>query len=213
MRHQTLPTNILTLLEDNTWWQMIEELESHLLPFMAILNHLQRDVARLSDVLHAFAYFMQLYKHGQDDFSKNMVRRLESRWKQWEQPLLIIAFFLHPKYRGSVFNSNLSSLNLPQIGLWVQYYYKEWFKTRPSVILAELSKFVNEEYPFDNDTASNFDDVQDYWKFTTGATKELSILAVRVFSICVNSASCERLFSSMDFIHSVRRNRLQVRRV
>ena len=203
MRHQELPIRIITHLEDNEWWQTIEELESHLFPFMAILNHLQRDVARLSDVLHAFAYFMQLYKEREDSFSKNMVQRLESRWKQWEQPLLILSFFLHPKYRNSVFNSNLPSLNVPQIGLWVKYYYKEWFKTRPSVILSELSKFINKDYPFDDDTFSNFNDVQAYWKFTTGATKELSILAVRIFSICVNSASCERLFSSMGFIHSV----------
>ncbi|CAG8620914.1 17508_t:CDS:2 [Acaulospora morrowiae] len=133
---------------------MVEELESHLLPFMAILNHLQHDVARLPDVLHAFAYFMQLYKNREDNFSKNMVQRLD------------------------IFNSNAPLLNLSQIGLWAQYYYKEWFKTRPSVILAELSKFVNKEYPFDDDTALNFDDIQEYWKFTIGATKELSILAI-----------------------------------
>ncbi|CAG8762788.1 9475_t:CDS:2, partial [Acaulospora morrowiae] len=153
-----------------------------------------------------------LYKDREDSFSKNMVQCLESRWKQWEQPLLILSFFLHPKYRNSVFNSNLPSLNVPQIGLWVKYYYKEWFKTRPSVILSEFSKFINKDYPFDDDTFSNFNDVQEYWKFTIGATKELSILAVRIFSICINSASCERLFSSMGFIHSVQRNRLQVAR-
>ncbi|CAG8456079.1 11347_t:CDS:2 [Acaulospora morrowiae] len=163
---------------------MVEELESHLLSFMAILNHLQHDVVRLPDVLHAFAYFMQLYKNREDNFSKNMVQRLESRWKQWEQLLLILSFFFHSKYRNSIFNSNAPSLNLSQIGLWVQYYYKEWFKTQPSVILAELSKFVNKEYPFDDDTASNFDNIQKYWKFMIGATKELNILALgKVFSI------------------------------
>ncbi|CAG8447796.1 17846_t:CDS:2 [Acaulospora morrowiae] len=178
LRYQELPKNIITCLKDNEWWQIVKELESHLLLFMAILNHLQCDVARLPDVLHAFAYFMQLYKNCEDNFSKNMVQCLESRWKQWEQPLLILSFFLHPKYHNNIFNSNAPSLNLPQISLWAQYYYKEWFKTRPSVILAELSKFVNKEYPFDDDTALNFDDIQEYWKFTIGATKELSILAI-----------------------------------
>ncbi|CAG8805566.1 2984_t:CDS:2, partial [Dentiscutata erythropus] len=55
-------------LDDNNWWEIIEELKSHLLPFMATLNHLQRDAARLSDVLHSFAYFMQLYKNKSDSF-------------------------------------------------------------------------------------------------------------------------------------------------
>ncbi|CAG8843513.1 8499_t:CDS:1, partial [Racocetra persica] len=65
-----LPENIAKFLDDNNWWQTIEELESHLLPFMATLNHLQRDAARLPDVLHSFAYFMQLYKNQPDSFSK-----------------------------------------------------------------------------------------------------------------------------------------------
>ncbi|CAG8652254.1 6544_t:CDS:2 [Acaulospora morrowiae] len=47
-------------------------------------------------------------------------------------------------------------------------------QTRPSVILSEFSKFINKDYPFDDDTFSNFNDIQEYWKFMTGATKELS---------------------------------------
>ncbi|CAG8517715.1 9007_t:CDS:2, partial [Acaulospora morrowiae] len=82
--YQELHICIITHLEDNEWWQMIEELESHLFPFMAILNHLQYDVVWLSDVLHAFAYFMQLYKDREDSFSKNMIQYIESLWKQWE---------------------------------------------------------------------------------------------------------------------------------
>ena len=39
---------------------------------------------------------------------------------------------------------------------------------------------------------------------------ELSQLALHLFSICVNSASIERLWSSMGFLHTKRQNRLNV---
>ena len=39
---------------------------------------------------------------------------------------------------------------------------------------------------------------------------ELFQLALHLFSICVNSASIERLWSSMGFLHTKRRNRFNV---
>ncbi|RIA96856.1 hypothetical protein C1645_814904 [Glomus cerebriforme] len=38
---------------------------------------------------------------------------------------------------------------------------------------------------------------------------ELGFVATKIFSICVNSASVERLFSSMGFLHTFRRNKLK----
>ncbi|CAG8825189.1 28477_t:CDS:2, partial [Racocetra persica] len=69
------------------------------------------------------------------------------------------------------------------------------------------------EYPFDDKTASNFADIQNYWNFSAGATKELGMLAICLFSICINSASCERLFSTMGFFHNSRRTRLPLDKV
>ncbi|CAG8630764.1 10415_t:CDS:1, partial [Dentiscutata heterogama] len=68
LQYQDLPENIAKFLDDNNWWQTIEELESYILSFMATLNHLQQDTARLPDVLHSFAYFMQLYKNKSERF-------------------------------------------------------------------------------------------------------------------------------------------------
>ncbi|CAG8448374.1 4051_t:CDS:2 [Scutellospora calospora] len=55
LQYQDLPENIAKFLDDNNWWQTIEELESHLLPFMATLNHLQQDAARLPDLDKVFS--------------------------------------------------------------------------------------------------------------------------------------------------------------
>ncbi|CAG8829230.1 25388_t:CDS:2, partial [Dentiscutata erythropus] len=76
-----------------------------------------------------------------------------------------------------------------------------------------FSKFMTKDYPFDDETASNFDDIQAYWNYSAGATKELGMLAIRLFSICINSASCERLFSTMGFFQNSRRTRLPIEKV
>jgi hypothetical protein len=49
-----------------------------------------------------------------------------------------------------------------------------------------------------------------FWESCSGHTPELSRLALHLYSICVNAASVERLWSTMGFFHTKRRNRLEV---
>jgi len=58
----------------------------------------------LFEVIHCFAYTIKIFEEHQDfDFSFRMVERLEKRWKQWEQPLLILSIVLHPQYKMEKF--------------------------------------------------------------------------------------------------------------
>ncbi|CAG8789568.1 7255_t:CDS:2, partial [Acaulospora morrowiae] len=52
-----------------------------------------------------------------------------------------------------------------------------------------------------------------FWKYARSYTKELYKVAQRVFSITVNTASIERIFSIMGWLHSPRRNRLKYKKV
>ncbi|GBB93090.1 hypothetical protein RclHR1_21030002 [Rhizophagus clarus] len=48
------------------------------------------------------------------------------------------------------------------------------------------------------------------WDLAKGDAPELSQFALHLYGICVNSASVERLWSNMGFLHLKRRNRLDV---
>jgi hypothetical protein len=62
-------------------------------------------MAQLHKVLHVFAYTMKLFCELSDpDFSTKMIDRLEKRWAQWEQPLLLLSFILHPHYGVETFH-------------------------------------------------------------------------------------------------------------
>ena len=65
--------------------------------------------------------------------------------------------------------------------------------------------------PYDTDSFNQFKgNLVDFWKSTSGIGLELACVAVRIHGICVNSASVERLWSSMGYLHTNRRNRLEV---
>ncbi|CAB4415052.1 unnamed protein product [Rhizophagus irregularis] len=185
--NKLMASKIISIIDNPDFWINLVELKKIFYPYCATLNLLQKDKARLYDVLYSFGYFMQCTSEcDDDDYREMMTRRLERRWKTWKQPLLILSFFLHPSYKLQFFasDSKLSHINLNK---WVQYYYIKWFEL--------------EQTPLD------------YWSFLSDSVPELSQIATKLFSICVNSASCEWLFSTMDFLHTKRRNKLHYSKV
>ena len=93
----------------------------------------------------------------------------------------------------------------------MKYYYLAFFGTPARTILAELIDYKRGDDLYDNDSFSQFRrNVLDFWKSTMGIGLELAKVAIHIHGICVNSASVERLWSSMGFFHTNRRNRLHV---
>jgi hypothetical protein len=193
-----------------TFWQHINILIEILYPYCKILNILQKDKAQLHEVIHGLGYLMQFWKNYSDiDLAMQLQIRLERRWREWEQPLLILACLLHPNYRMNQFNNQHNNINYVTFGLWLGYYYRVWSGKEPKCILKEFDNFRLEIYPFDSITWNQFNcDIFRYWCFVCTFTNELGLVACRIFGICVNAASVERLWSCMGFLHSNRHNRL-----
>lgn len=106
----------------------------------------------------------------------------------------------------------METVNYVTFGQWLSYYYKAWAQKKPIKILAEFEKYRTKQYPFDEITYIQFqNDVLAYWKFCSNESQELGAVAIKIFGICVNSASCERLFSTMGFLHTPSRNALKVK--
>ena len=183
-----------------------------LYPLCGFLNKLQKDTARLYEVLHCFGYTIKILGgHQNFEFGSRMITRIESRWKEWEQPLLILSFALHLVYKLSKFRSSARDLTWTHISQWLKYYYEAWFGSRSRSILSELVRYKRSEDPYDMDSFNQFNgNLVDFWDSTNGIGPELARVAVRIYGICVNSASVERLWSSMGYLHTNRRNRLEV---
>ena|SRR5947207_2628692 len=206
-----MASNIILILDNSEFWTNLAELEKVLYPYCAALNLLQRDKARLYDVLHSFGYFMQCtLEYNDENYKQIMIKRLEKRWKSWEQPLLILSFFLHPSYKLNFFTSD-PKLSHIYLNKWVQYYFVRWFGNKPNSMIRELLAYKENKFPFNESSLQELEKTPlDYWIFLSDTVPELSQVAIKLFSICVNSASCERLFSSMGFLHTKKRNKLNV---
>ncbi|GES75581.1 ribonuclease H-like domain-containing protein [Rhizophagus clarus] len=210
-----LNSGLCQILLDNDWWEKIELLQDILLPYCGVLNKLQCDKARLFEVLHAIGYFMQFWKHFPDsNLSNQMISQLEKCWSQWEQPLFLLSFVLHPKYRFTYFNSELNNLSFTFLGRYLIYYYKAWFKKCPLRLLLDFEDYRQKIEPFNNEILEQFgDDAFKFWGYVQGDYKELAAVALKLFGMCVNAASVERMWSSMGFLHMAHRNRLKNKKV
>ena len=114
-------------------------------------------------------------------------------------------------YKLSKFWSSARDFTWTHISQWLKYYYKAWFRLCSHFILSELVRYKRSEDPYDMDSFDQFKgNLFDFWESTSGISPELSRVAIRIHGICVNSTSVERLWSSMGFLHTIRRNRLQV---
>ncbi|RHZ82237.1 hypothetical protein Glove_110g32 [Diversispora epigaea] len=174
---------------------------------------LHSDKARLHEVIQGLAYIIQIWNNFSDEYlAAKLIARIERRWKEWEQPILILSCILHPEYRLKLFNNR--NINYVTKGSWLGYYYHVWTGKHATSILKELDNYRLEVYPFDSITWNQFNnDIYRYWCFLSASTNELGFVACRIFGICVNAASVERLWSCMGFIHSNRRNRLSISKV
>ncbi|GES87763.1 ribonuclease H-like domain-containing protein [Rhizophagus clarus] len=93
---------------------------------------------------------------------------------------------------------------------YLTYYYKAWFKKCPLRLLLEFEDFRQKVEPFNNKTFEQFgEDAFKFWGYVEGDYKELAAVALKIFGMCVNAASVERMWSSMGFLHTVRHNRLK----
>ena len=181
-----------------------------LYPYCKLLNILQQDKARLFQVIHSLAYLIQFWNnHENTQLAAKLLFRLENRWKDWEQPLLILSCLLHPEYKINQFKND--NINYSIFGKWLTYYYQAWFSKESICILREFDDFRLGKYPFDYNTYKQFNgDIWRYWCFAEAFTNELGLVACRLFGICINAASVERLWSCMGFLQTNRRNRLKV---
>ena len=110
---------------NDSFWLRMSQLSTLMQLYCGALDKLQSDKARLSDVALSFGYFIKFWEeNGDQSLAEGMILHLEKRWKNWEQPLLLLGLVLHPKYRLNKFNPDVESINFVVMGNWLCYYYK-----------------------------------------------------------------------------------------
>jgi len=91
--HADFP-NDLYALDSDTFWKECEDAEALIKPLTIVSFRLQRDQNTMVDVMMNYgAIFLAFYNHPENAL---LMPCIENCWHDCEQPLFILALFLHP---------------------------------------------------------------------------------------------------------------------
>ncbi|KDR69467.1 hypothetical protein GALMADRAFT_104095 [Galerina marginata CBS 339.88] len=223
--------SIHRLVMDEGLWDRLKEIQKILEPLAIAANVAQGSHTRLDHVLLMLGNLVRIFTQNtefDEDLRIGIIKSLEKRWKKADQDVFIVAVFLNPFIRSSLFNKAL--LNDVELFAALERVYSRVMRRDSDLTFlaaykdyrlrrAEFSdermglelmqrKFAAEDAPVDMQLIwSRLDRDVDHGR------NAIVELAIRISSVIANSAGCERVFSSFGVTHTKRRNKLDPKKV
>jgi hypothetical protein len=208
---QDFPSALL-VLDHSVFWSDLAEVEGVIAPLSEASYRLQRDENTLADVVISYRNIFRGFNTS-ETFKEELVKCVEQRWKQCEQPLFILGFVLHPKFVNEsrlLANRPSNVSGRSQLARFAVYYYRRLIGEDYGTIRHDMREWMAgsftktsaDEFPNSN-PASFWSSIAD-----DHPNSKLPQLAIVILSVAVNTATCERLFSELGLIHTARRNRM-----
>eukprot|EP00644_Phytophthora_capsici_P001399 jgi/Phyca11/67125/gw1.10.468.1 len=207
------PTALSVFLKDY-FWQDLKRAERVIAPLSLASYRLQRDQNTVGDVIKSFGTIYLGFKQA-PQHSEQLVACVEQRWKKCEQPLIMLGYALHPRY--AVEARKLPVTSVSGIGVlckFAVYYYRRLISEDIEQLRRDMYRWMKGLFTF---TAADefIESPCEYWQYMADEhpSSKLPDLALKVLSLAVNTATCERLFSDLGLIHTAKRNRMKVSKV
>ncbi|EKM56581.1 uncharacterized protein PHACADRAFT_207792 [Phanerochaete carnosa HHB-10118-sp] len=224
--------SMIVVIEDPDFWKVIRRITSHLRPLAIAVNIAQASHICLDQILLIFALLWLRYNEllSQDDASVHleMTKAIEARWSKADQDVFITALILNLFYKTRPFKA-LNCLTPGGIyallcRLWRRFFLNNSGSTDsqpPRSLLQEVQQYLEGSGDFAclREVVANqwstalkmgtSPDPLSAWKSCQHPhlpMRPLYRLARRILSVCANSASCERLFSTLGNILTKLRN-------
>ena len=194
------------LAGNETFWSDLEIAERTIRPLTEASLRLQRDYCTMADVVHVFGKIYLGFKNGAEE--SDLIASVEKRWAACEQPVYILAYFLHPAYYESakkLASTSITSIaGICDIGI---FYYKRLVGGPVGALRAQIFNWIKGNLT--EAKADEFESVETFWEFIKDSGfSAIGKLALIILSIVANTATCERLFSEWSNIQTAKRNRL-----
>ncbi|KAF1314928.1 hypothetical protein FI667_g16383, partial [Globisporangium splendens] len=205
---------VLAIFDQRYFWEALRDAEVVVRPLCFASYKLQCDENTLADVIICFRDIYDGFVAS--TYRSELVPLVEKRWQQCEQPLIMLALFLHPAYLGearALPSTSVSSLE--NICTFAIFYYKRLIGGDPGALRGDVFDWIRGSFidaSLDDFQGCSLPPFPAYWSFAKDVrpTSALPPLAIALFSIAVNTATCERYFSELALIHTARRNRMSV---
>lgn len=196
-----------------------EKMEFLLRPLVIASLNMQRQQETIAGVLKTYLMIYGYFKKVRDtSLREALLMDMETRWKQLEQPLFVLTLGLHPNYCGT-FQRMLPHLESTfKLGRaeWAVYcsnYYRKFIEGTCSdeeLLLESLMNWLGKKgHRMTTSTNGWPKEPVLFWNIVGDKFPVLSQLATFLLSCRVQSADCERLFSTYGLYLTPSRNRLK----
>lgn len=220
------------IISDNSFWESLQTFLGEMLPTIEATLQLQSGNATLADVFFALARIYQSARNAETQGGREspFITAFEERFKGYELPLLILATWLHPKYKYMIDRMITNDvIDLAVLEGWVSGYFNRWLPSSRESDLGSPASFITAVASWQHHTSDamlrlsvSFEaDPGRFWRMVaekhsvkkseggeSSCLYALAIVAERIFCILPNAANAERLFSEIGRAITPSRTRL-----
>ena len=159
-----------------------------------------------------------------NEFKNYCKQVFNKRWNDFNTDIYLLAYFLHPGYRGMYImkilinkyiwlinffillgaglrESQFQEIARIAIQIWKNEDYDEY---ECANLIAYMRLFRKKEDGFDLPYSFETDNPLLWWMTNYAGSKSIGKLAIKIFSITPHSADCERTFSALGWIYGKR---------
>ncbi|KAJ7437955.1 hypothetical protein FB451DRAFT_1450101, partial [Mycena latifolia] len=218
------------LISSAAFWSGLTSVVEDIEPICYGTNINQKDSTRADQVLLTLAgLYLHYVDHPQLEVSRDLVARIEKRWKDCDQPLFLVALILHPFEGLDCFGPRAAFDHFKATAIVVQLYRRvmdrpenndtpEQRAAKERLVSKAMFEYLSCTGPFqgwasareDYEETMGRDPITVWTALSTGDTVHLAQFALTVFRVVVNQAGCERVFSHVKNTESPHRTRTKL---
>ncbi|KAF8498475.1 ribonuclease H-like domain-containing protein [Russula emetica] len=220
---------MLKLIQNPDFWHSIARVKNHLEPLAVANNIAQSAHCRLDQVLLMFGLLVMKYtdlklREPNDATACDAIlNSLKMRWANADQDVFIAAVLLNPVHKAAPFVKSTKFTAAAIYSLFSRLWTRFYNESIPDKFYEELKDYFKESGQYEDlkiwipawqratEPGQTLDPIECYdgLKIAGQPRTPLQTLACRIFTICANSASVERLFSLFGQILTKLRSRLR----
>ncbi|CAG8824774.1 13109_t:CDS:2, partial [Cetraspora pellucida] len=207
-----LTSELRNLAKNRQFWTNAEVLAKILLPGK---NAIKMVESKSTTTANVFLFLIQmanainifepnsLLQH--IEFRKQCIQFYNKRWKEFDIKTYLLAYFLHPKYRGKGMKTLIfHEILCTALEIWKKIGSKS--VTSANILIAQIKKYNAYEAPYKFTFMEEIESPQTWWLGCKLENHHLQKLALHLLAITPYSANCERIFSVLSWITQKRRS-------
>ena len=202
--------NIVRIIQSRNFFSDIRILAFVLEPLRKAVLALEARAATLADcflsLVRLAAVLNKLPRSFNTSFRNHCVKVINERFNEFDDDKYITCFFLDPRFRSAALKKISFKRIIKCVASIGQRLGFDLYEI--DILLNQLQQYKEEKDPFDMDLSLAKKSPLNWWKLTaTDPEPELlPKVACHLFSICPNSATCERGFSTLGWLFERRLN-------